>query len=111
MDLPRLFLSFSIGVSMIFLRFLFAFFLDFPQMFHRASDDLLTSSLPFLLHFASMLAPFLLHFGSIWAPFWLHSGSILAPFGLLGGVLGGILFFAQFWLDFEPHLASSFAPF
>ena len=100
MDLPGLFLSFSIGVSMIFLRFLFDFFSDFPQMFHRASDDLLTSYLPFLLHFAS-----------IWAPFWLHLGSILAPFGLLGGVLGGILFFAQFWLDFEPHLASILAPF
>ena len=41
MDLPGIFLSFSLGVSMIFLRILLGFFSDFPQMFHRASDDLL----------------------------------------------------------------------
>ena len=62
---------------------------------------------PFWLHFCSILAPFWLHLGDVG----LHIGFILAPFGLLGGVLGGILFFAQFWLDFEPHWASILAPF
>jgi hypothetical protein len=69
MDLPGIFLSFSLGVSMIFLRLLLDLFLDFPQMFHRASDDLLKFFLSFFLNFGSILTPFLLHFGSIWAPF------------------------------------------
>ena len=69
MDLPGIFLSFSLGVSMIFLRLLLDLFLDFPQMFYRASDDLLKFFLSFFLNVGSILTPFLLHFGSIWAPF------------------------------------------
>ena len=69
MDLPGIFLSFSLGVSMIFLRLLLDLFLDFPQMFHRASDDLLKLFLSFLINFGSILTPFLLHLSSIWDPF------------------------------------------
>ena len=62
MGLPGIFLSFSLGVSMIFLRLLLDLFLDFPQMLHRASDDLLKFFLSFLFNFGSILNLFWDHF-------------------------------------------------